>query len=117
MASGSNASTLSHCAASPSPTRTDRRRYRFPLADVFGSAFLPRLPKNAHSIVIALRPHCVVPPVPLRDPLFWPYPPLQPSKRTFSLRPKDFSHFATVPKPSPNCPKGTVAKCKKPTRL
>src|SRR5712671_4565175 len=75
MASGSNASTLSHCAASPSPTRTDRRRYRFPLADVFGSAFLPRLPKNAHSIVIALRPHCVVPPVPLRDPLFWPIPP------------------------------------------
>src|SRR5258708_32195519 len=39
-------------AQSPSPTRTDRRRYRFPLADTLRSQSRPRVPKKAASMLM-----------------------------------------------------------------
>src|SRR6267154_3686310 len=40
-------------AQSPSPTRTDRRRSRFPLAETLRSQSRPRVPKKAASMLIA----------------------------------------------------------------
>src|SRR2546425_12994893 len=56
MACASKAMTETHCAASPSPTRTLSRTYGLPFLLVFSSPSRPSTPKNAVSIDIGGSP-------------------------------------------------------------